>query len=90
MAYFTQMKPLEGLLILPRQNKSHGDIYKKEKGRRQIYDGLGSRVSVNAGSHISLIARPPLNCIQGIKRMLGGSSPQMRAIFETGVNLSHV
>ena len=31
---------------------------------------------------------PPLNCIQGIKRMLVGSSPQMRAIFETGANLS--
>ena len=51
------MKPLDGLLILSRRNKIHGNIYKKEKGRRQIYDGLGSRVSVNAGSPISLIAR---------------------------------
>ena len=37
------MKPLEGLLILSRQNKSHGNIYKKDKGRRQIYDELGSQ-----------------------------------------------
>ena len=40
---FAQMKPLEGLLILSRQNKSHGNIYKKAKWWRQIYDGLGSR-----------------------------------------------
>ena len=34
IAYFARMKPLEGLLILSRQNKNHGNIYKKEKGRR--------------------------------------------------------
>ena len=31
-----------------------------------------------------------LNCIQASKRIFGGSSPQMRAVFETGADLGLV
>ena len=83
---------LEGLLIISRQNKSHGNIYKKEKGRRQIYDGLGSRACqlMHEQDLLYQSDSQPLSCIQGSKRMFGGSSPQIRAIFETGANLSLV
>ena len=38
------MKLLERSLILSRQNKHHEvAIYKKDKGRKQFYDGLMSR-----------------------------------------------
>ena len=43
IVYFAQMNSLEGLSTLSRRNKSRGNIYKKGKGRSQIYDGLGSR-----------------------------------------------
>ena len=62
---------------------------KKERSETDLRWAMESRVSVNAGLPIS-IESSPLNCIQGIKRRLGGPSPQMRAIFETGANLSLV
>ena len=84
------MKPLERLLILSRENKSHNNIYKKrERTETVLRCSRESRVSVNVGSSISL-NNPSLNCIQGSKILLGGSSPQMRSIFETDANSSLV
>ena len=40
-------------------------------------------------SSINLMARF-LNCFQGSKRIFRGSFPQMRAVFETGVDLGLV
>ena len=57
------MKPFEVLLILYRQNKSHGDIYKKERGLRQIYVGLGSRECQLMRKISYQSDSPPLNCI---------------------------
>ena len=46
IAYFAQMKPLEGLLILSCQNKSHGNICKKrERAETDLRWAGGSRVS---------------------------------------------
>ena len=59
-------------------------IKKRKGGDRST---IGSQESQLMQGRLSVWC-PPLNCIQGIKWILGGSSPQMLAIFERGANFS--